>query len=85
MISKNQISLIIRNRTDTLNRLPDSIITFHTIDYHNDSIFDLFYIGFQKRAHDCWVKYGYVTEEELRNSFIEKGDIKEEIILKNEK
>jgi len=85
MISKNQFSLTNGNATDTLTRLPDSIITFHTIDYHNDSVFDLFYIEFQKRAYDCWVKYGYVTEEELRNSFIEKKDIKEEIILMNKK
>ena len=85
VISEDQFSMANGSATDTLTRLPDSIITFYTIDYYNDSIFDLFYFGFQRRAYECWVKYGYVTEEELRNSFIEKGDIKEEIIFINEK
>ncbi len=85
MISKNQFSLTNGNITDTLTRLPDSIITFHSIDYRTDSVFDLFYIGFQKRAQDCLVKYGYVTEKELRNSIVEKKEIKEEIILMNKK
>ncbi len=85
MISKNQFSLTNENRTDTLTRLPDSIITFHSIDYRTDSVFDLFYIGFQKRAQDCFVKYGYATEKEHKTSMIEKKDIKEEIILMNKK
>ena len=85
VISENQFTMTIRGETDTLTRLPDSVITFHTIDYHNDSIFNSFYEQFERRAYDSWIKYGYLTEKELEESIIKKGEIKEEIILINQK
>ena len=70
-ISDNQFIMSINGHTDTLNRLSDSITTFNVIDHHNDSVFDIFYDRFQNRAYETWIKYGYVTREELENSFIE--------------
>ena len=85
MISKNQFALTIGDITDTLARLSDSIITFHTIDYKNDSIFNSFYTQFTERAHTNWIKYGYVTKKQLKESFMKENDIEEEIILINKK
>lgn len=84
VISENLFTMTIRGKTDTLTRLPNSIITFHSIEYQNDSIFDNFYEKFQNRVYESWIEHGYVTEEELRNSFIKKGNIKEKITHLNE-
>jgi hypothetical protein len=85
VISENQFSITNRGDTDTLTRLPDSVTTYHTITNRNDSIFNLFYKQFERRAYDSWIKYGYVTEEKLKESIINEGEIKEEIIMINEK
>jgi len=85
VISENQFTIALQNRTDTLTRLPDSINTFHTITYKDDSIFDTFYSQYTNRAHDCWIKYGYVTREELENSILKEGEIDEKIITENNK
>ncbi len=85
MISENQFTITIRDKTDTLTRLPDSLTTFHTIKYKDDSIFNSYYTQFTDRAYDCWIKYGYVTEEELKNSFIEADEIEDKIIPINKK
>ena len=69
VISENQFTITIRGKTDTLTRLPDSIITFNMIDYKDDSIFDVFYDKFSKRAYNFWLTYGYITKEEYEEHF----------------
>ena len=84
-ISDYKLLLSIRDRIDTLTRLPDSVSTYNTINNKNDSVFNKFYEQFVNRAYKCWIKYGYVTEEELERSFISNDSIKEEKILINKK
>jgi len=80
ILSKNQFTIMYDGITDTLSRLPDSIITYNTRTIKNDSTFRLFYNKFELRAYNSWIEHGYVTKEELENSRIDGDIIEEEII-----
>jgi len=68
------------DKVDSFFKLDESVITFHEINYQDDSIFNIFYEQFTERAYNCWIKYGYFTEEELQQSFIDTNTIEETLI-----
>ena len=75
-IINNTDSIFIFNsnsRSDTLIRLNDTILTFFEIKNENDSIIKEFHSNFKERAHISWIKHGYITEEELKKSFLDKN------------
>jgi len=85
ILSDTMIILSTSEIVDTLISLHESIITFHEIDYHNDSIFNFFHDQFLQRAKQCWINNVFGTEEEYEKSIIDFGDIEEEIIPINRK
>ena len=64
------------NMIDSLRKMSKTVMTYHEIDSKNDSLFDIFYEEFEKRAYKKWVESGYVTEEELKNSFLDSTKLK---------
>ncbi len=50
MLSEDQFTLTFFDKIDTLTRLPDSVITFHSVPHMNDSTYKIFYDSFQQRA-----------------------------------
>ena len=64
------------NMIDSLRKMNKTIMTYHEIDSRNDSLFDIFYEKFEKRAYKKWIKSGYVTDDELKNSFLDSTKLK---------
>jgi len=50
MLSKDRFTLSFYDKTDTLTRLPDSVLTFHSVPEMNDSVYQIFYDAFKQRA-----------------------------------
>ncbi|AMC10296.1 hypothetical protein Lupro_03065 [Lutibacter profundi] len=78
-IEKISDSLIILkniSQNDTLRKMNKTIMTYHEIDSKNDSLLDIFYEKFEKRIYKKWIKSGYVTEDELKNSFLDSIELK---------
>jgi hypothetical protein len=53
MLSGDQFTLTFYDKIDTLTRLPDSVVTFHSVPHMNDSAYKIFYDSFQQRAFDA--------------------------------
>jgi hypothetical protein len=70
----------------TFYKLDESIQTYNDLEPMNDSIFVDFYRDFERRAKLNWIRFGYVTEEELSKSLNDTIEIiEEEIPLDNDK
>lgn len=83
IVEKINNGMITLNSKDTLQKMNDSIVTYHEVNNLSDSIFSQFYKEFYKRAHRSYIKNGYYTQEEYNQSLIDTLLIKEEeIILK---
>jgi len=78
-IGKLSDSLLIlknANQIDSLRKMSKTVMTYHEIDAKNDSLFDIFDRKFVKRAYKKWIETGYVTEDELKNSFLDSTKLK---------
>ena len=64
------------NKIDSLKKMDNSLMTYHSIDFKNDSIFKIFSKKFTKRAFEKWINIDYITEEELKNSFLDSIELK---------
>ena len=56
MLSKDRFTLSFFDKTDTLRRLPDTVVTFHSVPDMNDSAYNVFYKAFKQRALQAGLK-----------------------------
>ena len=63
--------IILKNipQNDTLRKMDKTIMTYHEIDSKNDSQFDMFYEGFEKRAYKKLIEKGDLTENDFKSHF----------------
>lgn len=83
ILNRNKIVLFYKGESDTLIRLNDTIQTYHRLKVKNEKNFQNFYNKFLIRVHESWIKYGYVTKEELNKPLPKEYEVEEyEIITK---
>jgi len=63
--------IILKNisQNDTLRKIDKTIMTYHEIDSKNDSLFNIFYERFEKRAYKKLIEKGDLTENDYKSHF----------------